>query len=243
MLPERRFAMNTAGMAPPPLTLQQLLTLIQTERAVQDLRRYFSLDVPSGSPPAYTGGRFEALGGGGDRPRTANKVTADDLVAVQMLSVLVPGPVALNLLEGGLGEQMAHHLTLIPVGVAVSDPAAAALIGPAGPAEAAWQLLEQQYDLGYVTAGKLLARKRPELIPVWDRVVRCAMGYPPPQAVWQWFHERMSADNGALTQALIAVRDTAGVTASVTPLRTLDVIVWMRHRSEHLARGCPGLAA
>ncbi len=93
-------------------------------------------------------------------------MTADDLVAVQMLSVLVPGPVALNLLEGELGEQVAHHLAVIPVGVAINDAAAAALIGPAGPATAAWQLLEQQYDVGWVTAGKLLARKRPGLIPV-----------------------------------------------------------------------------
>ena len=240
---ERRLAMDTAGMVAPPLTLQQLLKLTQGERAVQDLRRYFSLDVPSGSPPSYTGGRFEALGGGGDRPEAANTVTADDLVAVQMLSVLMPGPVALNLLEGVLGEQVAHHLAVIPVGVAINDAAAAALIGPAGPAAAAWQLLEQQYDVGWVTAGKLLARKRPRLIPAWDGVVRCAMGYPPPQAVWMWFHERMTADDVALTQALIAVRETAGVATSVTPLRTLDVIVWMRHRSEHQDRGCPGLAA
>ncbi len=53
----------------------------------------------------------------------------------------------------------------------------------------------------------------------------------------------MTADDRALTQALIAVRETAGVAASVTPLRTLDVIVWMRHRSEHQDRDCPGLAA
>ncbi len=235
--------MNTAGMAPSPLTLQQLLALIQDNRAVQDLRRYFSLDAAPGSLPAYTGGRFEALGGGGDRPETANTVTAVDVVAAQMLSVVVPGPVALDLLEGNLGVQLAHKLASIPTDVAINDAAAAALIGPAGPATAAWQLLEQQHDVGWVTAGKLLARKRPQLIPVWDRVVRCAMGYPPPQAVWLWFHERMTANDLALTQALIAVRETAGVAASVTPLRTLDVIAWMRHRREHQDRGCRGMAA
>lgn len=240
---ERRFVMNTVGMAPSPLTLQQLLGLIQADRAEQDLRRYFGLDAPSGSVPAYTGGRFEALGGGGDRPATANSVTADDLLAVQMLSVLVPGPVALNLLEGDLGEQVAHYLAAIPADLAISDTAAAALIGPSGPAAAAWQLLEDQYDMGWVTAGKLLARKRPQLLPVWDRVVRCAMGFPPPQGVWLWFHDRMRSEEGALTRALISVREIAGVPASVTPLRTLDVIVWMRHRGDHQVRGCPGMAA
>ena len=131
----------------------------------------------------------------------------------------------------------------IPTDVAISDPAASALIGPAGPAVAAWHLLEDQYDMGWVTAGKLLARKRPHLIPVWDRVVRCGMGYPPPKAVWPWFHERLSAEDGALTRALLAVRESAGVSASVTPLRKLDVIIWMRHRSDHQTDGCPGLIA
>jgi len=120
-------------MAPSPLTLQQLLTLIQDDRAVQDLRRYFSLDGASGSLPAYTGGRFEALGGGGDRPETANTVTAVDVVAAQMLSVVVPGPVALDLLEGNLGVKLAHQLASIPTDVAITA-AAASLIGPAGPA-------------------------------------------------------------------------------------------------------------
>jgi len=225
-----------------PLTLHQLFTLIQDDRAVHDLSRYFGVDAPSGTAPTYTGGRFEALGGGGDRPETAGRVTSDDLVAVQMLSVQVPGPVALELLEGDLGEQVAHHLTAIPTDVAVSDAAAAGLIGPTGPAVAAWRLLERPYDMGWVTAGKLMARKRPQLIPVWDRVVRCAMGFPPPQAVWLWFHQRMSADEGALTRALTAVRGAAGVPPSVTTLRTLDVVVWMRHRGEHRDRGCHGLA-
>ncbi|WP_406130679.1 DUF6308 family protein [Streptomyces canus] len=35
----------------------------------------------------FTGSRFEHLAGGGDRQAVANVVTADDLIAVQTLSV------------------------------------------------------------------------------------------------------------------------------------------------------------
>jgi hypothetical protein len=41
-----------------------------------------------------------------------------------------------------------------------------------------WHLIEAQHDVGWVTAGKLLARKRPRLVPVYDRVVMDAVGRP-----------------------------------------------------------------
>jgi hypothetical protein len=40
----------------------------------------------------YTGAFFERLGGGGDRPAIAHEIVAEDLIAVTMLSVRVPGP-------------------------------------------------------------------------------------------------------------------------------------------------------
>lgn len=40
----------------------------------------------------YTGGFFESIGDGGDGPESRDRVTAEDLVAVQMLSVTTPQP-------------------------------------------------------------------------------------------------------------------------------------------------------
>jgi hypothetical protein len=57
--------------------------------------------------------------------------------------------------------------------------------------------LEDAPDIGWVTAGKLLARKRPKLVPVYDGVVKCALGNPPKNHVWTWF------------QSLFAERDRA----------------------------------
>ena len=35
-----------------------------------------------------------------------------------------------------------------------------------------------EHGIGFVTAGKLMARKRPRLIPVYDDVVKCALDEP-----------------------------------------------------------------
>ena len=56
-------------------------------------------------------------------------------------------------------------------------------------ADQAWRLLKAQDDVGWVTAGKLLARKRPRLIPVWDNVVRCALGRP--ANAWIWLDDQL----------------------------------------------------
>lgn len=219
-----------------PLTLAQLLTLVAEPDATAHLREYFS----PGSPlPNYSGGRFELLAGGGDRASAANHIDAADLIAVELLSVQVPALVALDLLDGDLGEQIGRLLPLIPTDAVMADPGAAALL--AGPATTAWTVLREPDGMGWVTAGKLLARKRPRLVPVYDRIVRCAYGRPPGAGVWSWLHEHFSADGGVLDRQLARTRDDAGVPVQVSTLRVLDVIVWMRHRDEHRPHRCSGL--
>lgn len=220
--------------------LSQLLELVADEQSRQQLRTYFEPERQPQAPPRYTGSRFEQLGGGGDRAGVANRVSADDLVAVQMLSVRVPTAVALDLLEGTLGEEVAKHLADIAPDRSIGSAGAAALLADGGPADLAWHLLDDQDDMGWVIAGKLLARKRPALIPVYDRVTRCAYGDPP--GFWLWLNGLFLEHDGALTAALAAQRDAAGISPAVTPLRVLDVILWMRHRNEHRASRCRGLA-
>jgi hypothetical protein len=52
-----------------------------------------------------------------------------------------------------------------------------------------WDLLAEQTGIGWVTAGKLMARKRPRLLPVYDRVVRCVLGGP--TQAWLTLHETL----------------------------------------------------
>ncbi|WP_110481311.1 DUF6308 family protein [Corynebacterium provencense] len=44
----------------------------------------------TGACDKMTGASFNELGGGGDRPEVANVITAEDIVAVESLSVTIP---------------------------------------------------------------------------------------------------------------------------------------------------------
>lgn len=86
--------------------------LVTDAGSVADLRRYLGVDRPPGAA-AFTGARFEALGGGGDHPAVVDTATAEDLMAVQTLSVTVPAAAALDLLEGHAGTQLSILLRAI----------------------------------------------------------------------------------------------------------------------------------
>lgn len=86
---------------------------------------------------------------------------------------------------------------------------------------------------------KLLARKRPNLIPVWDRIVRCAFDFR--SGAWLCLDGLLREQDGAVLSRLAELRAEAGVPEQVSLLRVLDVVVWMRHRDNHLPTGCPGL--
>lgn len=221
----------------PRTPAERLHALVSAPRAVDDLRSYFGTGPHTDTTP-FTGSRFEGLGGGGERPDTACKITADDLVAVQMLSVRIPARTALDLLEGGLGQQIEDLLRQIPTGLDLVD-AEPACIGKGSPADRAWHLLVAQQEVGWVTAGKLLARKRPRLLPVYDQVVRCALGSP--SDFWHDLRVALRAEDRAVHRRLLELRTAAGVPDTVSALRVCDVVVWMRHRGDHTSRKCPGL--
>ncbi|MFD7940866.1 DUF6308 family protein [Streptomyces sp. NPDC059755] len=212
---------------------KRLSVLLGAERVVDDLRRYFGIGLPPGAV-AFTGSRFEHLAGGGDRPEVADWITAEDLVAVQTLSVTVPAPVALDILEGPLGTRLTGLLHTIPRDTDMVD-AHADVVADGSPADQAWHLLRDQPDVGWVIAGKLLARKRPRLLPVYDRVVRCAVGRP--SSFWLALHTALREDDAALHRQLLELRQVAGVPETVSVLRVCDVAVWMGHRAE--GHACP----
>ncbi|PKR41628.1 DUF6308 family protein [Streptomyces sp. EAG2] len=222
----------SSGDLPLPFA-ERLGFFVADPQAVVDLRRYFGLGVPPGGMP-FTGSRFEHLAGGGDRPEVADRFTAEDLVAVQTLSVTVPAPVALDILEGPLGAQLSGLLHAIPRDINMVD-ADVDVVTDGSPADQAWHLLRGQPDVGWVIAGKLLARKRPRLLPVYDRVVRCAVGRPP--SFWLALHAALREDGAVLHHQLLELRQVAGVPETVSALRICDVTVWMGHRAE--GHACP----
>lgn len=212
--------------------------------ALADLKAYFA--EPHGGRPSHSGysGRFfERLGGGGDSPTVWDRFTAEDLLAVQMLSVSVPPETSIAILHGELGRKLSMHLRRIPSDVALGEPEAAEHIADGAAADRAWQLLNDQTDTGWVTAGKLMARKRPHLLPVYDNVVSCALGKP--KRLWQSLHAVLTTDTAGTRSRLVELRASACIPAEVGELRILDVVIWMGHRQQHQRTGCtaPGIAS
>lgn len=216
--------------------LDKLIDIVGSE-GVDHLTAYFT-------PGASTGQWFETFTGGGHRAETRDRITAEDLYAVEALSVQVPFPVGRDLIEGQLGRDVGSHLREIPTDVELGGHGGAELVTDNSHASQAWHLLNNRNEktgIGWVIAGKILARKRPKLLPVYDTVVRCQFGAP--QQVWAKLHGRLAENDGALRTVLTAARTTAGVDDRVSVLRALDVILWRRHVAEHRQykpTACPG---
>lgn len=211
-----------------PVLTRRIRELLQSEDAKTDLEAYFA---ESTDPDAGNAGRhFERLAGGGDRADRAHVITAEDLIAVQTISVTVKHKTSVQLLEGHLGLEVSRHLRDIPTDVSLLDPRAATLIAPGSPADQCWQLLvsNDAPGIGWVTAGKLLARKRPHLIPVYDEVLSCALGRP--NNYWTDLQHAL-VDDEALRNILTDLH--ARAPRHVTHLRVLDVVIWMSHKDEH----------
>src|SRR5437660_693869 len=193
------------------------------------LDRYLGTEAPNVlneyfNSGRYTGGRFERFAGGGDGPHVADRITSDDIVAVSLLGVRIPGQPALAILEER-PTPLSALLADIPVAVDLWD-APEQTVSPDSPADQLWRNLNGLPGVGWVTAGKLLARKRPRLIPVYDRVVKAALGRPDGDEWWRPLRVTL-VENPEIITRLEELRTGAGVGQDVTLLRILDVCIWM----------------
>jgi hypothetical protein len=214
------------------LSSKYLLRLLDDPDTVADVRSYFGVDPGGGSHP---GRGFDSLG-----PNVTDRVTAVDLLAVQCLGVVVPVRPALDLLEGGLGEDLGRLLATVPDDVDLGTGDAAEAVTEGSAADGAWSLLVDHDGVSRVVADKILARKRPRLIPVWDQVVRCALGRPQVSGVWESLDRVIRTSDGAVADRLTRLREKAALGIEVAPLRLLDVAIWMRHRPKHRPHDCGG---
>ena len=191
---------------------ERICEFLDAAEARSDLETYFT---------SYSGRVFETIGGRGDVPGVANRFMASDLVAVTTLGVTVSGHGAIELLDGDRSATLAALLEEIRVDVDLWDASDDDL--------AALYELQEGLDLvpsvAHVIRSKLLARKRPRLVPIRDRYVLTAL---------------VGRDHGNFTEPLRAALQDAGLRARLEDLRTsapagtdisllrvLDVVVWM----------------
>lgn len=196
-------------------------------QAKEYLDTYFGRN--GGTP--YTGSSFEMLGGDGD---TANVLTAEDLIAVSMLAVHVPAKAARALLDEKAGK-VSELLEQIPPSCHLEtlDHTQVTTLETTGPVAELWSLLRRhgkhRWGIGPTTASKIMARKRPHLIPVYDSVISDTVGVSS-QDQWSRWALSLQKDDSALVRRLEDWRDESGQ-SHLSILRVLDIVLWMHGKS------------
>lgn len=193
----------------------------RTDEAVELLTRYYA--VTAAGRPAYSGSQFEAMAALNSDP---NSIGPADFTAASMLSVNIPAQAAIRLLSRDANEITAllHHIP-VDVDIITIDPND---LVPGGPASLLWQLLRRGNDgRGRTRTSKLIAAKRPRLIPIWDSFVEQATGLDTSD-YWRQFQAVLAADDRAIWTWLTQIRSAVpNVPAAVSNLRLLDVLLWM----------------
>jgi len=92
----------------------------------------------------------------------------------------------------------------------------------------AWELDKELTclpDVGPTLASKLIARKRPRLVPVYDSVVRKVLGTK--RDHWEPIRVALREEDHALHIRLLRLKEKADLPEEASALRVLDVIAWM----------------
>lgn len=180
----------------------------------------------------YTGRGFDSYGS--NDPFT---ITSDDLIAVTMLSIKInesstssirPSAIlALQAAAVGVSsqlEQLPADRELHMLGQAEFD----LWLGPGAPGSALYELLRHQIALPRVATHKLLARKRPLLLPIRDRVVEQALDAANPDEWWRPWWQTLRTE-GAVVAQLQLIREVAEA-PHLSLLRVADIVIWMKNR-------------
>jgi hypothetical protein len=98
---------------------------------------------------------------------------------------------------------------------------------------ALWRLLSDRRQLGPTRVSKLLAAKRPHLVPIYDSFVAEALLPPTHRRQWQWWGPwrdmLLGPDGEAISAAVTEIRAEVTVPGAnrLSELRVLDIVVWM----------------
>ena len=206
-------------------TMPEILQEESFFQAVHLVQKYFGLTNETGR---HVGASFETIGGRWDDAATINEVTPSDLIALATLSVEVKGSSAVALLDPEMSSTITALLAQIPPDLTLVDDDAPAILDDSGPAAELWSVVRKVDGFGPTRTSKLLARKRPRLIPVFDSVVAAELGLKGPLDHWTVMRDLVTQDEGALWQRAERIRAEVGLDDAVTPLRIIDIVLW-RH--------------
>lgn len=112
----------------------------------------------------------------------------------------------------------------------LSDDEYRTILGEGSPAWRLWDIIRangrEKWGVGSTRASKLMARKRPRLIPIEDSVVNRVIGFKGGDSWWLW-REALTGNKDKVERMAAVVRRAAG-RHDLTTLRALDVALWMK---------------
>lgn len=168
-----------------------LIVRKETERAAALLQRYYKTN--SFGVPNYSGAQFEAVASLNSDPHSIGPA---DFTAVSMLSVDIPAQAAIRLL-GRDALEITELLQRIPPDKDIIDISPEDLTTPSA-ASQLWDVLRRGRDgLGRTRTSKLVAAKRPRLIPIWDSFIEEATGLDTSD-YWRQFQRVLTVDDYAM---------------------------------------------
>ncbi|TGB44648.1 DUF6308 family protein [Mycolicibacterium peregrinum] len=181
------------------------------EQVDRDLRRYFG-----GGRDSFTGRWFEEFAAIGD----PNRFEASDVLAVEALSVAVPPESAARLIVTE-SERFNQRLRTIPREMDLWD-ADRNVVDEHSAAHTLHAELQTLPGIGWVVASKLLATKRPRLLPILDNEVRDFLR-PPKGRFWLSLQAELSDP----TRRFAIAAACKAAPPHVSLLRRIDVALWM----------------
>lgn len=226
-------------MTPLEITLAPRLQAGNERDAIHLLRTYYAKHFDGGM--GYEGGWWDDFDPSGTRDASPNVFTADDVLSASLLSAPIHPTAVLAILNedvraglpmkrgwasgeesGTLSEQLDQlgadrDLATLET-EEVRELEATNLL---------WRDLRRIPTLGRTRVSKLMARKRPRLVPIFDDVVGRAVYGGCAEAQWVRMHAALTANDCALNRRLKALHSEAGLPAEVSLLRVFDVIAWL----------------
>ena len=194
------------------------------DEAVRLLQGYYAGLLGTGK--GFEGGWWDGFDPSRTRGASPDVFTVDDLLSASLLSAPIYSTAVLEI----LGEK-ANRLSSALKDLGDDRDLGALSAGDVQALEkesTLWATLRAIPGIGSTRASKLVARKRPRLVPIYDEVVGAAVyGKAGSRGQWQRLHAVLTADGNALQEHLGGLRTEAGLPEWISLLRIFDVIAWL----------------
>jgi len=204
------------------MTIRSAVESISADQALQYLTKYYLQTEP------FTGSHFESLE---SYNNLETVITGSDLCAVATLNTPIPREAAMGILitEADEINDSLSRVVDRELG-SLSEEEFNMHLGPDSYAQRLWDLLrrnlpgQERWDIGPTRASKIMARKRPHLIPIQDSVVKRVINQQRGDNDWRLWWEALTADD-VLENRAEELRQAIN-RPELSTLRVLDVLLW-----------------